>query len=369
MTALPRGLSARARSWLRPELGELAAYQVTAAGDRIKLDAMENPYGWPEELIPAWQERLAAIPLNRYPDGSGTRLREALVATLGLPDDLGLLLGNGSDELIQLLVQAVARPGHKVLAPEPTFVMYRHLARANGLDFVGVPLGPDFDLDREAMVAACRREQPALVFLAWPNNPTGNLFDPSAVRAVIDAAPGLVVMDEAYEPFAQASYAAVPREHDHVLVLRTLSKLGLAGLRLGYLMGAPGLVTELDKLRLPYNINALSEATAVFALEHYGMLAGQAERIRTDRESLAERLAAVPGVERVWPSAANFLLFQVQSGSAQAVHAGLAERGVLIKNLSGSHPQLADCLRVTVGQPAENEAFLEALGATLRDGP
>lgn len=367
MTEGAKGLSPRARAWLRPELDELTAYQVADAGDLIKLDAMENPYGWPPELIPEWQERLAAVPLNRYPDGGARRLREQLTATLGLPAGLEVILGNGSDELIQLLIQAVAGSGRTVLAPEPTFVMYRQLARANGLAFVGVPLAEDFALDGPAMAEACRREQPALVFLAWPNNPTGNLFDPEAVEAVIEAAPGLVVIDEAYEPFAQASYADAPRVHDHVMVLRTLSKLGLAGLRLGYLLGAPGLVAELDKLRLPYNISSLTQATAEFALSHYAVLSEQAARIRADRDVLRGRLAAVPGVARVWPSAANFLLFRVPIGQAGAVHEGLRRRGVLIKNLDGAHPQLGDCLRVTVGRPGENDVFLEALGATLAE--
>lgn len=353
--------------WLRPELRALRAYHVPPADGLVKLDAMENPYGWPEALLEPWLERLRRVELNRYPDAGAQVLKAALRAHMGLDaaaGDVGLVLGNGSDELIQLLILAVGGPGRTVLAPEPTFVMYRLLAQLTGTRFEGVPLrAADFALDGPALLAAVERLQPALVFLACPNNPTGNLFAPEVVRAVLERSPGLVVLDEAYHPFAQTTWLGELARHPGLLVMRTLSKLGLAGLRIGMLAGEARLTAELEKLRLPYNLNVLSQVSAVFALEHMAVLDEQAARIREAREGLFGALGALPGVE-VWPSRANFLLFRVP-GDAVAVFEGLKARGVLVRCLHGAHPLLERCLRVSVGRPGENALFLEALGAEL----
>ncbi|HHM04839.1 MAG TPA: histidinol-phosphate transaminase [Gammaproteobacteria bacterium] len=350
--------------WVRPEIRGLQAYHVPDAAGLVKLDAMENPYGWPESLVGAWLETLKGVSLNRYPDPQAGALKTGLRRAFALPEDMELLLGNGSDELIQMILMAVVGPDRTVLAPEPAFSMYRLISATVGLRFTGVPLSADFRLDLPALLEAIERERPAVVFLAYPSNPTGNLFDAAAMEAVIKAAPGLVVVDEAYTPFCDASFLGRLGRYGNLLVLRTLSKLGLAGLRLGYLVGDPAWLHELDKLRLPYNINVLTQASAAFALAHFDVLAEQTRRIRADRDRLAKDLAALPGVQ-VFPSQANFILFRGPAGRAPALFEALKARGVLIKRLHGAHPLLADCLRVTVGRPEENSAFLAALAAAL----
>jgi histidinol-phosphate aminotransferase len=350
-----------ASDWIRPDIQALAAYHVPEVAEVVKLDAMENPYTWPDEDIRAeWAARVASVGVNRYPDPRATELAASLREHTGLAEDQSLLLGNGSDELIQLVTLALARPGAKVLAPEPTFVMYRMIATFCGLEFVGVPLTADFGLDLPAMEAAIEAHDPAVIWLAWPNNPTGNAWPRAEVHRVADVARGLVVVDEAYQPFAQDSFVGELGERDNVVVLRTLSKLGLAGLRLGFLSGPPAWLGEIDKLRLPYNVNALTQAGAAFALDHFDRLERQATEIRRERDALAATLAAWPGVT-VYPSAANFILLRVPAGSARRLFDGLLAEGILIKCLDGAHPALADCLRVTVGTPTENALFAEAL--------
>jgi histidinol-phosphate aminotransferase len=344
---------------IRPEVRALKAYHVPDASGLIKLDAMENPYTWPETLKTEWLEVLRDVPINRYPDPSAQALRSQLKQSLAVPAGMEVLLGNGSDELIQLILMGVARPGAVVLAPTPTFVMYEMIATFVGMRFVGVPLATDFGLDLAAMRTAIKQHQPAAVFLAYPNNPTGNLFDEHAIETLLREAPGLVVVDEAYHAFAQQSFMARLGQYDNLLVMRTLSKQGLAGLRLGILAGDPAWLAEFDKLRLPYNINSLTQASAGFALKHKEVLDEQATRLRAERARLLQELAALVGVQ-VWPSAANFILFRTAK-PAETVFAALRQQGVLIKNLSGAGGVLANCLRVTVGTSDENTAFLAAL--------
>ena len=350
------------RRWVKPEVRALQAYHVADAQGLIKLDAMENPYTWPEPLLEAWLHRLRAASVNRYPDGEARQLKASLRAYMDLPEGVDLLLGNGSDELIQVIGLALAGPDRVMLAPEPTFVMYRVVAEVLGYRYVGVPLrADDFGLDVDAMLAAIEKHQPAVVFVACPNNPTGNLFARDDLEAVIDAAPGLVVIDEAYAAFAGESWLPDLGGHPNLVVLQTLSKAGLAGLRIGMLAGGGEWLTEFNKVRLPYNINVLSQLSAAFILEHAEFMREQAGQICRDRTWLFDRLAGVDGVE-VWPSQANFLLFRM--ASARAVFAALKQRGVLIKCLDGVHPLLRDCLRVTVGTPGENQAFLDALAGS-----
>lgn len=351
---------------IRPEIRALSAYHVPDAVGVIKLDAMENPYSWPEPVKREWLERLRDVAINRYPDPSARTLRSALARLVALPAGIDLLLGNGSDELIQLILMGVARAGGTVLAPVPTFVMYQMIATFVGMKFVGVPLGSDFALDQEAMLSAIETHKPEVVFLAYPNNPTGNLFDAAQIQAILQAAPGLVVVDEAYHAFALQSFIDRLSHYENLLVLRTLSKQGLAGLRLGMLAGDPAWLAEFDKLRLPYNINVLTQATAEFAVAHVQILDDQASRIRRDRELLFRDLQRLPGVH-VWPSAANFLLFRTAK-SGTAVFAELRKQGVLIKNLSAAGGALSNCLRVTVGTAEENAVFLETLADALSCG-
>ena len=337
---------------VRPAIQAMTAYHVPPADGMIKLDAMENPWPWPQELRAAWLDVLRDVELNRYPDPSARALQETLRRYMDIPGDAGIILGNGSDELIQMIIQTVAAPGRVVLAPEPTFVMYRQITAVAGMDYSGVPLGQDFALDRDAMLDAIRREQPAVIFLAYPNNPTGNLFDADDVRDILSSAEGLLVVDEAYAPFADASFMQETSRHDNLLVLRTVSKLGLAGLRLGLLAGNRAW------------LGSLNQVTGRFALEHKDVFDEQARRIRTARSELDAGLRAFAALT-VYPSAANFILFRAPAGRADELFAGLKQSGVLIKNLNGSAPALQDCLRVTVGRPEENAAFLAALGELL----
>ncbi len=352
--------------WVRPEIRGLSAYHVPDPGGLIKLDAMENPYGWPEDLRRAWwAELFQQVEMNRYPDPAAGALSARLRQSLGVPEGAGLLLGNGSDEIIQMLALTLGGPGRVILSVEPGFVMYRMIAGFTGMDYVGVPLREeDFRLDLPAVLEAVERHHPALLFLAYPNNPTGNLFDAEDVRAVIRAAPGLVVVDEAYAPFTDASFLPQVLDYDNLLVMRTLSKMGLAGLRLGLLAGAEAWIREIDKTRLPYNINVLTQAVAELALRHRGVFDEQTARIREQRGRLFARLERMDGI-RPYPSQANFILFRTADGRGAGIFQALKEHGVLIKNLHGSHPRLADCLRVTVGTPEENDAFLEALRGSV----
>ena len=346
---------------IRDEIRALAAYHVPDATGMVKLDAMENPYPLPADMQAEVARLAAGAALNRYPDPAAGALKERLREAMAVPAGMEILVGNGSDELIQVLACAVARPGATLLAVEPSFVMFRMIATFAGLRYAGVELNPDFTLDLSAMLEAMRRERPALTFIAYPNNPTGNLFDAHALEQVIEAAPGLVVIDEAYHAFAQRSFMPRLSARRNLLVMRTLSKLGLAGLRLGLLAGQPEWLAELDKVRLPYNVNVLSQRVAHYVLGRGDVLDAQATAIRAERSRLAAQLAALAGVE-VFPSDANFILFR-RSGAATVFEA-LKGHGVLIKKLDGSHPMLKNCLRVTVGTPEENDRFLAALRAS-----
>lgn len=351
-----------ASALLRPEILELHAYHVPDSGGYIKLDAMENPYAVPAELRAEIATVVAHAAINRYPDPNPVSLKEKIRSLLGLAQGMEVLLGNGSDELIQLLAMAVNKPGATLLSVEPSFVMYKMIAAFTGMRYVGVPLAEDFSLDLSATLAAIEREQPALVFVAYPNNPTGNLFSAQDVRRIIEASPGLVVVDEAYYAFASDSFIPHLACYPNLLVMRTFSKLGMAGLRLGFLAGSVEWLGQLEKLRLPYNVGVLPQLVAEKLLDHHEVLLQQAEQIKLDRAKLYQRLSEIAAV-RVYPSDANFLLFRV--ARATEVFNGLKQRGVLIKNLGGGHPMLNDCLRVTVGTPEENERFIAALKESL----
>jgi histidinol-phosphate aminotransferase len=350
--------------WVRSDIRSLKAYHVPDARGLIKLDAMENPYVWPPEIAQQWFDVLKGAEINRYPDPAARELRTRLHAAWKLTDTAELLLGNGSDELIQILLMACARPGATVVAPAPSFVMYAMISGLVNMKFMPVPLASDFSLDMAAMRAAIEKHNPAVVFLAYPNNPTGNLFSAADVEAIIRATDGLVVVDEAYHPFCQESFIDRLGQYDNLLVMRTFSKLGLAGLRLGVLAGAPAWLHEFDKVRLPYNINSLTQVSVRFALDHMDVLDAQAARIRQDREGLYRALAAMPGVY-AWPSRANFILFRTEARAATEVFEHLRQRQVLVKNLDAAGGPLKGCLRVTVGTPSENAAFLAALATAL----
>lgn len=353
-------INEKIQHWIRPEIRELTPYHVPDASGLIKLDAMENPYRWPEDLHGKWLGVLADIAVNRYPDSQANVVQQKLRAVMNIPSDMGVILGNGSDELIQIIALALGAPGRVLLAPEPTFSMYRMIPLFTGMNFVGVPLRDDFSLDAGAMLRAIKQHQPAVVFLAYPNNPTGNLFERAHIDAIIQASPGLVVIDEAYHAFAGDSYMAQLGSADNLVVMRTLSKMGLAGLRLGLLAGPRVWLREFEKIRLPYNINVLTQASVAFALDHMDAFNAQTAAIRAGREHVMSELRRIDGV-RPYPSHANFILFRMLAGHADAVFEGLKRAGILIKNLHRANSPLAECLRVTIGTPEENTRFLSAL--------
>ncbi|MGZ5032510.1 MAG: histidinol-phosphate transaminase [Usitatibacter sp.] len=350
-------------SLVRDEIRALKAYHVAPAQGLVKLDAMENPYRLPEELAAQMGARLARVAVNRYPDPTQSSLKPRLRAAMGIPDALDMVLGNGSDEIIQIISLALARPGALALAPEPSFVMYRMSAIAAGMRYAGVPLRADFTLDEEALLEAIAAHQPALTWLAYPNNPTGNLFAREAILRVVEASPGLVVVDEAYFPFSGgATLVDELGRHPNLVLVRTVSKLGLAGLRLGAAIGPAAWMNEFEKLRSPYNVNVLSAAAAELLLDHREIFEEQSRRIVADRARLERSLEALPGVRR-FPSAANFILVRVADGPR--AYEGLRERGILVRTFHGSHPLLAHCLRLTVGTADENAKLLEALASVL----
>jgi len=350
---------------IRPDVRAMHAYVVQDAADMVKLDAMENPHRLSAALQAELGQRLGALALNRYPGGRVNDLRHALADSAQMPPGFDIMLGNGSDELISLLALACAVPGATVLAPLPGFVMYAMSAQLQGLAFIGVDLTADFELDEAAMLAAISEHKPAITYLAYPNNPTAKLWDDAVIENIINAVGeqgGLVVMDEAYQPFASKSYIDRLARHRHVLLMRTLSKFGLAGVRLGYMMGPQALIAEIDKVRPPYNISVLNCECALFALEHRDVFAAQAQDLVAQRTQLLAALGRLPGV-KAWTSDANMILIRVPD-AAQAFE-GLRNHKVLVKNVSKMHPLLVNCLRLTVGTAEENAQLLAALEKSL----
>jgi len=356
-------VSKAASDWVREEIRALSAYHVAPAAGLVKLDAMENPYRLPAPVAERLGRSLAQVAINRYPDPGAPGLKSALRRAMAIPGDLPMVLGNGSDEILQMIAVALARPGATMLALEPSFVMYRMSAITAGMRYVGVPLAADFSPDLGATLEAIAKVRPALTWIAYPNNPTGNLFPREAILAILEAAPGLVVIDEAYHPFAGgASFLPEVGRHPNLVLMRTVSKLGLAGLRLGFAVGPADWMAEFEKVRLPYNVNVLTAAAAELVLGEPGILEEQARAIVRDRARLESGLDAIAGARR-FPSAANFVLVRVPD--APRAFEGLKSRGILVKNLHGSHFLLDNCLRLTVGTPDENSMLLSALAESI----
>ncbi len=348
---------------LRPELGKLQTYAVPDATGLVKLDAMENPYSWPEEVRTQWLDRVSNVNVNRYPEPDPTILKQKLKDQFDPRGDSEVLLGNGSDELIQLLTIAIAKPDASVLTVSPSFSMYQMIAEIVGVKCYVVPLDTNFEIDVNAMLVAIEKYDPALLFIGYPNNPTGNQWSKEDIKEIVDASTGFVVIDEAYGPFAQETFASELGANSNILLLRTASKLGLAGIRFGWLAGEPEVISELNKLRLPYNINQLTQSTMDFALDHYALFSQQAQKICESRKILYNELLAIEGVYP-FPSEANFILFKVLTVDVDQVFQRLLAQNVLIKNLN-NQPRLSQCLRVTVGTNKENKIFCNALQNAL----
>ena len=384
VTQVPLFIQSVVEGRIRQDVQGMHAYAVQDSKAMVKLDAMENPHRLSPELQEALGRRLGAVAVNRYPGARIDELRAALARYAGMPDGFEIMLGNGSDELISLLAMAcdvtkghpAAHPGNGrpvILAPEPGFVMYAMSAQLQGMQYVGVPLTDDFELDTFAMLDAIATYRPALVYLAYPNNPTANLWNEKSVSHVAAAAAevgSIVVMDEAYQPFSSRSFLDEmkrdPDQYAHVLLMRTMSKFGLAGARIGYMMGRKEIISQVNKVRPPYNVSVLNCECALFALEHAEVFAAQAADIRAQRERLQQALLALPGVTP-FPSEGNMILIRMMGspGRADLIFERLKARGILIKNVSKMHPLLANCLRLTVGTAPENDQLLAALKDSL----
>ncbi|MFZ2649764.1 MAG: histidinol-phosphate transaminase [Burkholderiaceae bacterium] len=359
-------LAQRIERVIRQDVQSMHGYAVQPSAGMVKLDAMENPFRLPPPLQRELGERLGRVALNRYPSQCVADVIAALAEHVKPPPTAKLMLGNGSDELISLLAMAADVPGNTVLAPLPGFVMYAMSAKLQGLNFIGVPLTAEFELDEPAMLAAIEQHRPAITYIAYPNNPTANLFDDTVIDrivAAVGAQSGLVVFDEAYQPFASRTWMQRMGAHEHVLVLRTLSKFGLAGVRLGYMAGAAALIDEIDKVRPPYNVSVLNAEATLFALEHADEFARQAACLRDERARLGRALMQIAGV-RAYPSEANMILIRVPD--SERCFDAMKQLGVLIKNVSALHPLVSNCLRLTVGTAEENALMIDALKASLR---
>lgn len=351
---------------VRPEILELSAYHVPDSEGMIKLDAMENPYLLPEKEQVQLGEWIRTAEINRYPAPHAPDVKALIKTSFGIPKDKDILLGNGSDEIIQIIAMALAQPNAVILGVEPSFVMYKMIATFLRMKYVGIPLrANDFQLDLPAMLEAIRVHQPAVIFLAYPNNPTGNLFHLEDIQTIIEATSGLVVIDEAYHAFAGNSFlTALAPYAEKVVIMRTLSKLGLAGLRLGFLIGDPAWLAEFDKVRLPYNINVLTQKATVFALENIDIFNQQAASIVEQRHVLFTALCDL-GLQP-FESQANFILCRVPE--AETVFLRLkTEFHILIKFMGKAHAFLTDCLRFTVGSPEENQLLIQALTVILKN--
>lgn len=341
----------------------MQAYQVPSSGGMIKLNDMESPYKLPEEMCQALGTVLAITSINRYPNPRSTSLIAKIKKVFGLPEDCDVLLGNGSDELIQLILMATMRPNSTVLSPAPSFVMYQQTAEILGMHYASVDLNADFSLDEEKFLTAIATEQPAVIFLAYPNNPTGLLLDKVFVERILQTAPGLVVLDEAYTAYADDSALDLLSKYDNAILIRTVSKIGLAGIRLGYLVASPSIVEQINKVKMPYNINVLTTATARFMLDQMSYLNKNIEKVLKEKEALYQWFLAREDVV-VYPSQTNFLLVRV--ANADNTHTRLRdEYKILVKNLHGVHPILENMLRISIGRKKENAKLREALTAIL----
>jgi histidinol-phosphate aminotransferase len=330
------------------------APEVTGA---IKMDANENPISLQEPLKRKLMEEMGRVDLNRYPEAGALKLRERFAQYYGVNKNM-IMLGNGSDELIQTLCLTLKGKINGVLVPVPAFSMYKIIAVNTGNKVVEVPLDKKFNLDSDAIMGRMKADFPALVFLSYPNAPTGNLFSRDRIEAVIKTTPGIVVIDEAYASFSGRTLLPLLKKYDNVVFLNTLSKLGLASMRLGFLIGNPDIVDQLDKVRLPYNINSLSQIAANFFLDYQDEFSGQVAEIIKSREELYLGMKAITGI-KVYPSRANFIFFSC-SFDSNRIYNKLVAEGIIVKNLNVP-PLMPNCMRVTVGNRKENEAFLRAL--------
>ncbi len=342
--------------WLRSDIKNIDAYHVPVSKDMIKLDAMESPFGVPEELNAEFLKCIEQSEVNRYPEADPSELKDTLKSLMDIPDEFGVLLGNGSDELIQLLALACSKDD-LIMSFEPSFVMYELVSKYVNLDYFGVQLDSNFDIKLSEALLVIEREKPKIIFIAYPNNPTGNCFDYDAIIEIIKSTNIMVILDEAYYAYSDTSFLSEISNFPNLLVLRTISKIGFAGLRLGLLIGDQETIAQLNKLRLPYNINVLTQTSANFLLQDKQRIINNAQIIIEERRRLSHELSLFSKF-KVYPSQTNFIL--VHSEDAHSLHAALKENGILIKGFpKGS--KLSDFIRISVSEPVENNILIDAI--------
>ena len=342
--------------WLRSDIKNIDAYHVPVSKDMIKLDAMESPFGVPEDLKVEFLKCIEQSEVNRYPEADPSPLKYTLRSLMDIPDEFGILLGNGSDELIQLLALACSKDD-LIMSFEPSFVMYELVSKYVNLEYFGVQLDSNFDINLSDALLIIEREKPKIIFIAYPNNPTGNCFDYDAIIEIIKSTNSMVILDEAYYAYSDKSFLSEISNFPNLLVLRTISKIGFAGLRLGLLIGDQETIAQLNKLRLPYNINALTQTSANFLLQDKQRIINNAQIIIEERRRLAHELSLFSKF-KVYPSQTNFIL--VHSEDAHSLHTALKENGILIKGFpKGS--KLSDFIRISVSEPVENNILIDAI--------
>ncbi|MDB4597742.1 histidinol-phosphate transaminase [Candidatus Pseudothioglobus singularis] len=342
--------------WLRSDIKNIDAYHVPVSKDMIKLDAMESPFGVPEDLKVEFLKCIEQSEVNRYPEADPSPLKDTLRSLMDIPDEFGILLGNGSDELIQLLALACSKDD-LIMSFEPSFVMYELVSKYVNLEYFGVQLDSNFDINLNDALLIIEREKPKIIFIAYPNNPTGNCFDYDAIIEIIKSTNSMVILDEAYYAYSDKSFLSEISNFPNLLVLRTISKIGFAGLRLGLLIGDQETIAQLNKLRLPYNINALTQTSANFLLQDKQRIINNAQIIIEERRRLAHELSLFSKF-KVYPSQTNFIL--VHSEDAHSLHTALKENGILIKGFpKGS--KLSDFIRISVSEPVENNILIDAI--------
>ena len=345
---------------VHPQIHSLKAYRVLPFTGTVKLDAMESPYSFGEALHDKWLEHIANAKINRYPDPAAVELKCKLREVFEIPDGMELTLGNGSDELLQLLQLAVGGYGRTIMAPQPSFAMYEIIAQYTRGNFVGIDLKKNFQIPEEEWLPAIERSQPACIFIAYPNNPTGNFFDRSLIENTLRATNGIVVVDEAYFAYSGESMLPALENFENLVIVRTLSKSGFAGLRVGYMVSHPVWGGEFEKIRFPYNIGVLAQESAVFALDNWDEICRNTLHIVEMRDQMVSGLRRMGGVQ-VFPTQANFIVIKPITKSSLAIFEALQEDGILIKNFDGYHPLLENCLRLTVGTESENEKLMTSL--------
>ena len=342
---------------VKKSIQKLKPYHIENTPCRIKLDAMENPYPLSKALMKKVLEGIKGIKINRYHDPLASRLKDIIASDIKAPID-NIIIGNGSDELIQLILTAFGEHGDRVLLSIPTFSMYGIIARSLSLMPEGVPLDKNWELPLNKFLSDMERIKPKVIFISYPNNPTGNSFDRESILKVLEKATGIVVIDEAYYNFSRKTFLPYLKEYKNLIILRTLSKIGMAGLRVGYLMADKEICQELNKVRLPYNSNALSQEIASIILENRTEIQKQIGAIISERDRLMEGFKEIKGIEP-YPSETNFILFKIDRDSKE-VFDRLSDNGILVRNF-GNDDYLKNCLRVTIGTSEENDEFLDEI--------